>query len=286
MLLDNRFIQENTLSESSSVCFPVHDATIVAMDKIKEKFSKKDWYAVKFSTNGNNFRETKKIECNISVNIDGLPEIIIILHVFNAENEEQLKDYANYFNFGGEFNEEQRYIKIVGYALNYRINYEFIKYYIEHELLHAYQENKSKKMLGGRKFYRLSQTIIANQGKCTMDEIKLAWLFYWLNKNEVNANAQQLYSQIIDNEDYHKCDTYNELQLIKKYLYELMTGNINLSNCKIFGNINKKETIQYLKNRYGYALNKFGRVISLVKNEKKINEDKFKMIPQRLIPII
>lgn len=285
-LLGNWFVQENAISESSSVCFPVHDAANTAMDKIKEKLERKDWYAIRFSTNGSNFGETKKIECNISVNINGLPEIIVILYVFNAENEEQLKNYASYFNFGGEFDEEQQYIKIVGYALNYRINYEFIKYYVEHELLHTYQENKSKKMLGGRKLYRLSQTIITNQEKHTRDEIKLAWLFYWLNKNEVNANAQQLYSQIIDNKDYHKCDTYKELQLIKKYLNELTSGNINLSNCKTFRNINKRETVQYLKNKYNYALNKFGKVISLIKNEKKINENKFKIIPERLIPIV
>ena len=74
-LLDNRFIQENALSESSSVCFPVHDATIAAMSKIKEKLGRKDWYAIRFSTNGSNFRETKKIECNVPVNINGLPEI-------------------------------------------------------------------------------------------------------------------------------------------------------------------------------------------------------------------
>lgn len=204
----------------------------------------------------------------------GLPINYAKYIIFDIEKEDIDKIGINL-----EYNADLKYMNIVWYSINGEIDYNRLHEYFTHEIMHGYQWSKGLNLTS--KLYQTARNILNGS-----DENKtiymLAQLIYWLYKPETSAHCQQLYVQMANNkvctyEDLTKCETYRELEYMKKLVSHL-NANDGVFNYQYFpeyfNGIDYITLRRKINGSYNYAVHKLSRTIMKYLNKDKITENK------------
>ena len=258
---------ENFINEELSINAEIVDVTNDIVSNVLTKYAKneKKYEAVNIVIDGIIYAVRRSY---LATNINLLKENTLNVNViiYDVFNEETFDKVWERLNLGGLSHGHS--INVNAYSINGKLNISFLKQVISHELEHFYQFFKSEKELATITYKKASDIVLNKDIIHTNEMYKaVANIIYFLNKNEIDANIQGLFNELIANKDYAKSISANEL-LKHSTLYNEYE-NIHKANVKKFmDNVNNENT-QKILNYFGFNINSFIKYIR--SNEAYLN---------------
>lgn len=222
------------------------------------------------------------------VDVENLKKIHCMVNVYKVKNEDIIDKIYSELACGGNFNKYNGNVEITIYSVDDGINLQWLRNIMYHECEHAFQFEISGEILEPTNSYIKAKNIVkgtdVHHNSNTYNEI--AWLVYYYNKLEMDANVNSLYGEMMtDNSiEYENTNFYVE--------------NVDIANTfnEIIDNIDEEETqnviayfgftpnkfVKYIVNQKKYLVDKVKRVLWLVRNKRLSIKENVKKIPNML----
>lgn len=137
-------------------------------------------------------------QCNLYYStplFDLVPKIHI--DIFFFKDKETIRKYYLEYDLGGEFAKDNMELTVKGYGIDDKINLEYLKGVLFHELKHAYQASLYTTAPSVPNILQIATTIISSDIYNKNNLINLlSRLIYYFSKKEIDANIESFYQEL------------------------------------------------------------------------------------------
>lgn len=222
------------------------------------------------------------------VNVEDLRKIHCIINIYKVQDEETIDKVYSELECGGKFNEYNGNIEITIYSVNDGINLQWLRHLMYHECEHSFQFEMSGKVLEPTNAYVKAKNII--QGKDVLHNSEMfndvAWLVYYYNKLEMDANINSLYGEMMTDELIEYDDTnFNRDNLDIRTIFNKVIPNIDkeeVQDAIRYFEFTPSRFVKYVIKQMQYLNNKVKRVLWLARNRRQSIRENIRKVPNTL----
>lgn len=246
-------MEKNLIFEELSISDEVLKIGNVLKTKIIEEINKEEGQYLYNANRANVLIKNTRIHLDESV--FGIVDNIYAQVIFFTSKEDYTKSFYSH-NFGGQTNLNDKTIFLTLFGIENEINEAFLTSVLNHELKHCLQESLYLSP-DISKLYKKALFVMNKADFFGEHLVKIARLIYFFDKNEINANMESLYQELIGMNDIHLqsvpiLNEYEKHKLMLSDLNDYLFDDLIVFQVQDFFGKSLKEIINYLKHRVEY----------------------------------
>lgn len=224
-------------------------------------------------------------ETNIVLDEEPIFNLYSNIHVkiYNFETVEQLRELWQDIQIGGNCDLNNKELSIISFALNGVINENYLHNILAHECKHIFHESlySLSKIVGN--LYQKSLSIMEDPNadmKYPKMIKQLAYLIYYFDKVEIDANMESLYKELMhfgngekENPQTNVLATFEASKVIYDEIYQSRFNKIFCQIVQDIFGLTLKQILHYIQKRIYYFNAKIKRVVKRYRYDKKLKEN-------------
>lgn len=220
--------------------------------------------------------------CEIKIN--NICKLPCEINIYEFQDEETFNKLYSAIEFESNFNKRTKRMEINTYSIQKALNRLHLRNLIYHECEHSFQYFMSNETLIPNDNYMKVKNIIQGKDQYHNTElyVKIAWILYYYDKLEIDANINSLYGELMTDKSITLDSTnfnQNNAEIIKEFNDIIQyLGDEELHDVLKYFNFNERQFVKYITKQQKYIKEKTRKVVqraidkrkSLVENIEKI----------------